>query len=200
MTALLHKAAAAGNDVAGMDAGVRGGDRVSSLGTLPRYVEMVGSVRAMVEDGTLLPGAPGPSAASLARNFGCKEWAGRKALRLLIADGVLVRGATRNARPRVPSAVSPGEQARASAARALSAALARLRTAAGLTQGELAAAAGFSLTAVGHAETGRLWQSRRFWEQADKALDAGGELPRLYDALRATAGPPGPCPGPQPPP
>jgi hypothetical protein len=33
-----------------------------------------------------------------------------------------------------------------------------------------------SLTSVGHAETGRLWQSLRFWEHVDKGLSAGGEL------------------------
>jgi hypothetical protein len=38
---------------------------------------------------------------------------------------------------------------------------------------------------VGHAETGRLWQSRDFWERADKALSAGGKLLVLHDAYRA---------------
>jgi hypothetical protein len=33
-----------------------------------------------------------------------------------------------------------------------------------------------------HAETGRLWQSREFWEKADAALAADGELARLHDA------------------
>ncbi len=40
------------------------------------------------------------------------------------------------------------------------------------------------MTTVGHAETGRLWQSRRFWEKADAVLDAHGELLRLHDARR----------------
>lgn len=49
----------------------------------------------------------------------------------------------------------------------------------------LSALTGFSATAVGHAETGRLWQSREFWEKTDLALAAGGELTRLHDAYRA---------------
>ena len=46
-----------------------------------------------------------------------------------------------------------------------------------------------SVTTVGHAETGRLWQSRHFWEQADKALDADGALLRLHDAYQAASAP-----------
>ena len=38
-----------------------------------------------------------------------------------------------------------------------------------------------------HAETGRLWQSREFWEKADAALAADGELARLHDAYRVEA-------------
>ena len=44
-----------------------------------------------------------------------------------------------------------------------------------------------SVTTVGHAETGRLWQSRRFWELADKAVSADGELLALHDAYRAAS-------------
>jgi hypothetical protein len=44
-----------------------------------------------------------------------------------------------------------------------------------------------SVTAIGHAETGRLWQSRRFWEHVDKGVSAGGELLVLHDAYRAAA-------------
>jgi hypothetical protein len=44
-----------------------------------------------------------------------------------------------------------------------------------------------SVTSIGHAETGRLWQSRRFWELADKGVGAGGELLVLLDAYRAAA-------------
>jgi hypothetical protein len=44
-----------------------------------------------------------------------------------------------------------------------------------------------SVTTIGHAETGRLWQSRGFWERADKGLSAGGALLALHDAYRAVS-------------
>jgi hypothetical protein len=105
---------------------------------------------------------------------------------VLIGDGVLVPGPSRNARPRVagPRTI-PAEKDLSDATRALSAGLAARRRAAGLTQAELAALAAASVTTVGHAETGRVWQSRRFWERADAALGAGGDLLRLHDAYRA---------------
>ena len=56
-----------------------------------------------------------------------------------------------------------------------------------------------------HAETGRLWQSRTFWEKADILLAAQGELTSRYDAYRAAAAcpaswpaPPGPAAAPRP--
>jgi hypothetical protein len=67
--------------------------------------------------------------------------------------------------------------------RPASRALARHRHAAGLTQPQLAE---LSVTTIGHAETGRTWQSRPFWEHADKFLTADGELIRLHEAYRAT--------------
>jgi DNA-binding XRE family transcriptional regulator len=104
---------------------------------------------------------------------------------------VLVPGASPNARPRVPGPASRHEQGRADAARALSASLARHRRAADLTQPQLAALADTSVTTIGDAETGRLWQSRDFWERADKVLNAAGELIALHDVYRAsTATPP----------
>jgi hypothetical protein len=42
-----------------------------------------------------------------------------------------------------------------------------------------------SVTTIGHAQTGRVWQSRAFWERADNAVNAGGELLALHDAYRA---------------
>jgi hypothetical protein len=68
-------------------------------------------------------------------------------------------------------------------------ALAARRRRAGMTQIELAAIVGVSVTTVGHAETGRLWQSRGFWERADKALGAHGLLLRRHDDYRAAAVP-----------
>lgn len=147
-----------------------------------KYVQAAAIVRAQIKDGTLSPGQPAPSGAKLARLTGFSELTCRKALRLLIREGTLTPGPSRNARPRVtvPPGSGPGN-----AARALSAALAATRRAHGLTQPNLAALTGFSVTAIGHAETGRLWQSRQFWEKTDLALGAAGKLTRLYDACQA---------------
>ena len=153
--------------------------------SLPRYARVAASVRGQIADGTLRPGQPAPSGAALSRATGYSTLTCRKALRLLIADGVLVPGPSRNARPRVagPGAF-PAERDLSDARRALSAGLAARRRAAGLTQAELAVLASASVTTVGHAETSRVWQSRRFWERADAALGAGGDLLRLHDAYR----------------
>ena len=52
---------------------------------------------------------------------------------------------------------------------------------------------GVSVTSVGHAETGRLWQSRSFWERADGMLGVGGALLRLHDQYLAAAAVPAPA-------
>jgi transcriptional regulator with XRE-family HTH domain len=151
----------------------------------PKYVRVAAAVRGQIADGTLRPGQPAPSGAALGRVTGYSTLTCRRALRVLIADGVLIPGPSRNARPRVaggPQALA--ERDLAAAGRALSAGLAARRRANGLTQPELAVLAGISVTTVGHAETGRLWQSRQFWERADAVLGAGGELLRLHDAYR----------------
>jgi transcriptional regulator with XRE-family HTH domain len=161
--------------------------------TVPRHVQAAAIIRARIADGTLQPGKPAPSGAALARTAGCATLTARKALRALIEDGTLTPGPSPNARPRVPGpgpgSQTPDKQGLARARRELSAALAARRRAAGHTQHELAALAGCSVTSIGHAETGRLWQSRRFWEQADNALHAGGELLRRHDGYRAAAAP-----------
>lgn len=145
--------------------------------TMPKYEWVAANIRAENADGVLQPGEPAPSGAALAHATGFSVLTCRRALRTLVTDGVLVPGHSRNARPRVPY---PGSTAAdltlAGAERALSASLAARRRALSLTQPQFAIAIGVSVTTVGHAETGRLWQSRHFWEQADKALDAGGEL------------------------
>ncbi len=153
-----------------------------------RYAQAAAIVRDRITAGTLRPGEPAPSGAQLARITGYAPLTCRRALRALIADGTLTAGPSRNARPRV---AAPGRPAAAAdAARALSAALAARRHAADLTQTDLAAIIGRSVTTVGHAETGRTWQARQFWENCDKALNARGALLRLHDAYRAatTAG------------
>src|ERR1700733_11182021 len=140
---------------------------------MPKYARVAEDVRAQIADGTLRPGQPAPSGAALSRVTGFSTLTCRKALRTLIADGVLLPGPSRRARP-------------------LPAARAGRRRASGLTQPQLAARAGVSVTTVGHAETGRLWQSRRFWERADAVLSACGELLALHDAYRAIAASSGP--------
>jgi DNA-binding GntR family transcriptional regulator len=157
---------------------------------LPKYLRVAAAIRRQIADGTLRPGQPAPSGAELSRAFGFSTLTCRKALRALIADGLLVPGPSRNARPRVADPAAPAlERDLADAARALSAGLAARRHAAGLTQADLAELARVSVTTVGHAETGRTWQSRRFWERADAALRAAGDLLRLHDAYRAASSP-----------
>ena len=149
--------------------------------TAPKHQQAAALVRHQVTSGALPPGAPAPSGAQLARITGYSVLTCRRALRTLVNEGTLTPGASRNARPRVPGL---GDQAPVTASRALSAALARYRHAAGLTQPQLAKTVHVSITTIGHAETGRTWQARPFWEQADKTLRAGGELLRLHDAYR----------------
>jgi DNA-binding transcriptional regulator YhcF (GntR family) len=154
--------------------------------TLPKYQRVAASVRTRIAEGLLRPGQAAPSAAALARAHGVSPLTCRKALQTLIEEGTLTPGPSRNARPRVPaSARTLSERSVADAERALSTSLAARRRAIGLTQPQFAAALGVSVTTVGHAETGRLWQARRFWEKADSVLAAGGELLRLHDARQA---------------
>jgi DNA-binding transcriptional regulator YhcF (GntR family) len=151
---------------------------------VPKYARVAAAVKGQIADGTLRPGQPAPSGAALSRVTGYSTLTCRRALRVLIADGVLLPGPSRNARPRV--AGPPQRQAErdlAAAARALSRGLSSRRRANGLTQPELAGIVGVSVTTIGHAETGRLWQSRQFWEHADAVLRAGGELLRLHEAF-----------------
>ena len=159
------------------------------MGSPPKYAQAAAIVCDQIAAGQLAPGEPAPSAAALARATGFASLTCRKGLRTLVKDGTLVPGPSRNARPRVGSGAQGG-RAPAEAALSLSAALAGRRWAAGLTQAELAALVGFSVTTVGHAETGRTRQSRRFWEQIVNVLCAGGELLDLHDAYRAALLPP----------
>jgi Helix-turn-helix domain/Bacterial regulatory proteins, gntR family len=155
---------------------------------LPKYARVAAAVRGQIADGTLRPGQPAPSGAALSRITGYSTLTCRRALRVLVADGVLAPGPSRNARPRVAwPAQAPAERDLVAAARALSAGLAARRRAKGLTQPELAGRVGVSVTTIGHAETGRLWQSREFWEHADVILGAGGDLLALHDAYRAAS-------------
>lgn len=162
------------------------GKAVNSI--VPRYVQAADVVRGQVADGTLKPGSPVPSGAALARLTGFSQITCRKALRSLVDEGVLSPGATPNARLQVAASGEAPAPAAVAAGR-MSAGLAGRRRAARLTQHELAVKLGYSVTTVGHAESGRTWQGRGFWERADDVLAAGGELLRLYDACRAAAHP-----------
>lgn len=157
-----------------------------------KYLQAAEIVRVQVADGTLKPGQPAPSAAQLARLTGFSTLTCRNGLRVLITQGILAPGVSPAARPRVTT--SGGPHAR-DAADALSRALSGLRRANGLTQVELSRLTGYSVTTIGHAETTRTWQSRKFWEKADLALNAGGQLTRLHDAYRASAASPDSKPG-----
>lgn len=145
--------------------------------------QVTGLVRDMIADGVLKPGAPVPSGASLARRTGFSVLTCRNALRALLRDGTLIPGPSPNARLRVTSTEQAADGH--AAALRLSASLASHRHAARLTQPDLAAKLDRSVTTVGHAETGRVWQSRDFWCQADLVLSAGGVLVDLYDDLKA---------------
>jgi transcriptional regulator with XRE-family HTH domain len=142
-------------------------------------------VRDMIADGTLVPGGAAPSGAELARKTGYQVVTCRAGLRILVADGTLTRGVSATARPRVAQA---GESCHGDAEMLrgeLSRTLAARRRAEGLTQPELADVLGVSVTTVGHAETGRTWQSRDFWRHADHLLGVDGDLLRLYDNYQA---------------
>ena len=152
---------------------------------LPKYARVAAAVRLQIADGTLRPGQPAPSGAALSRVTGYSTLTCRRALRVLVEDGLLTPGPSRSARPRVAGPPQlPAERDLAAAMRALAAGLAARRRANGLTQPGLAGRVGVSVTTVGHAETGRLWQSREFWDRADAVLGADGALLRLHDAYR----------------
>ncbi len=151
------------------------------LGAPLKYQVAAGIVRDMIADGTLVPGAPAPSGEALARKTGYSVHTCRAALRALLRDGTLTQGASPTARLRVAPAPGAGGTVPGAERGSLSRALAARRRAAGLTQPQLAALLGVSVTTVGHAETGRLWQAREFWRQADRALGAAGALLGMYD-------------------
>ena len=144
-----------------------------------------------IADGTLRPGAPAPSGAALARETGYASVTCLTALRTLLADGTLARGPSRGARLRVAPPQgqhgAPGDAPADALRQRLSRELAARRRAAGLTQPQLAKMLGVSVTTVGHAETGRLWQARGFWERADGGLLADGALLRLHEQYQAAA-------------
>ncbi len=130
-------------------------------------------IRAQIADGTLLPGQPAPSGAALAR----ADRLLRPDLSQRAAhpdrDGVLVPGASPNARPRVPSRATPGERTVADAARTLSESLSHLapcrRADASPTRRDGRARRSPPSATPRPDDCG---SRRRFWERADKALCA----------------------------
>lgn len=156
-------------------------NRPGQRGATLKQGAVIALVRDMIADGTLLPGAPVPPATELAVKAGCCARTCRAALRRLLKDGTLTQGPSPTARLRV----AIDGTGRAAVRVPLSSALAALRHSAGLTQPELATLAGVTVTTVGHAETGRVWQARHFWERADRVLGATGVLLRLYDERQA---------------
>ena len=70
--------------------------------TAPRYRQVAASVRAQIEDGTLKPGSPAPSGAALARATGYSVLTCRKALVLLIMEGILRPGPSPTSQPAPP--------------------------------------------------------------------------------------------------
>jgi len=140
--------------------------------------QVVELIRARIADGTLKPGVLSPSGAELSKETGFCVVTCQKAQRLLFAEGDLTR-LSQGGRYRVAGDGPPRD------GHELAQALAGRRIAAGLMQTEFAAAIGMSVTTVGHAETGRLWQSRRFWEKADTVLGADGGLLALFETWQA---------------
>jgi transcriptional regulator with XRE-family HTH domain len=69
--------------------------------------------------------------------------------------------------------------------RALGERLTTFRKAAGLTQGQLAAAAYLDRTTVSHVEKGRARADETFWQTADQLTEAGGQLVSAYRQLAA---------------
>jgi transcriptional regulator with XRE-family HTH domain len=140
-------------------------------------------VRGMIADGTLKPGGAAPSGLALARETGYSIATSRAALRALLREGTLTRGVSTAARLRVAQPGGNCHPDEETLRDALSRTLAARRRAEGLTQPGLADLLGVSVTTVGHAETGRMWQSRDFWWRADALL--GGDLLSRYDAYQA---------------
>ena len=158
--------------------------------SLPKYPLVAVRVRAQIADGTLLPGEPAPSGAALARKTGYSVLTCRQALRILIMEGVLVPGASPGARPRVP----------ARAPRPATGTLPMPHAPCPLPRGPPPRRWPDTASArqdrrdvdylVGHAETGRVWQSRRSGNAPTRRLSRAGtagpvrRLPRRSRSCR----------------
>jgi hypothetical protein len=149
-------------------------------------------VRAQIRDGILRAGDLSTSGTTLARLADCSPQTSRRAIRALIEDGTLTRGASRTQRPRVahpghypvpdgsPVPLDPEQ-----IARILAADLTARRASAGISRNWLAALAGVRPLDIRQAEAGYPWQTRLFWARLDGVLNAGGALLSQHDAYRA---------------
>lgn len=161
-------------------------ERAVPASKTPKWRQAVAVVLSLIDSGLLRPGDPVMPATVLAERTGLSPMTCRRALQALTREGVLALNAGIKAR----RVVAGGEPSAEEAARTrLARALAEKRQAAGLHQPELAERIGFSVTSVAHAETGRIWQSQKFWTRADTVLGCGGELLRLRDGWRRAARP-----------
>lgn len=146
-----------------------------------RWPEAAEAVRDLVRSGKLRPGDLTPTATELSVMTGVSAQTCRKAVLMMARKGELVPAPSPAGRPRVPGGDCPGP-----AELALSGALIGARKALRLSQAQLAEAAGLSVTAVHHAETGRFReQSARAWALLDRATLSGGRLVRMHAAWQA---------------
>ena len=74
---------------------------------VPKYRRVAAAIKRQIADGTLRPGQPAPSGAELSRAFGFSTLTCRKALRALIAEGLLVPGPTPTPDPGWPTRTLP---------------------------------------------------------------------------------------------
>jgi DNA-binding transcriptional MocR family regulator len=158
----------------------------------PAHLTIAAMIRGQIADGTLEPGGFAPSIRELRRITGHDKSTCQKAVRELVIQGELVRWPYRTSRPTVPGTTVDSKAI--TNAQALSKGLRTRRGESGLTQEDLAELIGFSVTAIGHAETCRLWQAKDFWEKVDDVLEAQGALLALYDRYKSNPGAPAVAP------
>ena len=147
-----------------------------------RYAQAAAIVRDRITAGTLRPGEPAPSGAELARITGYAALTCRRVLRALIADGTLTEAPA----PTHALACRTRQRRRSCRRRLRPVGRARRPPPHRKPHPDRPRRPRRSLGHhVGHAETGRTWQARQFWENCHKALNACGALLRLHDAYRA---------------
>jgi GntR family transcriptional regulator len=139
-----------------------------------RWERVAGALRRDILSGQVPPGVALMSSEVKAR-LGCTTGEARQAMRALEGEGLL-----RHDRygTWLTGTADPAADKR------MGDTLARLRNAAGLNPGELAAAAGRHPSHLDGIEAGT-WKPRDIWESLDYALGADGTLLRLHDSAYA---------------